>query len=90
MPINISLNYPNDYSEDTFFIIQLPVELAKNLPEELKIRGEMKDSAIICTRTETYALKEVLTSNMNLLCSTGNCVSGKGAYLEMRNVFYCF
>ncbi|ORY06452.1 hypothetical protein K493DRAFT_251913 [Basidiobolus meristosporus CBS 931.73] len=71
MPEPGTLFFPDDYTPDTFKLIEIPPSVEDQIEEcqqsgftiNFSIRGSREEEAVFCTPNETYQLKEVLTSN---------------------------
>merc|ERR1719412_1959805 len=84
IPLTQPLYYSNELiDKDTIRIIEVTPELAESLyiGKELVIRGDEADSAVLCSETKTYEIKEAETSNTFLLLdkisSSADCKNEK-------------
>lgn len=89
-----NVTFSGDFAKRDFRLIEVNEEILKsvNIGNHIRIIGERKREAVLCTRSKTYSIKKVETSNTILLIppSTDNNfhVSGKCSdYYELKPIF---
>ncbi|VDM99047.1 unnamed protein product [Thelazia callipaeda] len=100
------LEFVSPLSSEDYRLLEVNALIADRLMagEELVIRGEQEDSAVLCTSDETFDIKEVVTSNVLLLIPefhfstktnvdnnseiTREVIAMKNNFLEIRKMAY--
>eukprot|EP01036_Dinobryon_divergens_P030394 gene30394-39634_t len=89
-----SVTFSNDFAKRDFRLIEVNEEILKtvNIGHHIRIIGERKREAVLCTSSKTYSIKKVETSNTILLIppSKDNNFHVSGIcsdYYELKPIF---
>ena len=89
-----SVTFSTGFAKRDFRLIEVNEEILKsiNIGQNIRIIGERKREAVLCTQSKTYSIKKVETSNTILLIppSTDNNFSVSGIcsdYYELKPIF---